>query len=501
MEKIIKSIQDLVAYGLRTGLIQPEDKVYAANLLLDLMHTEPDSSFCADGGEERPLEDILKDLLDEAVRTGIIEDGVTCRDLFDTRLMSVLTPRPSEVIRTFDTLYQESPEKATDYFYALSKNSDYVRSYRIVKDRKWKVSTDYGDLDITINLSKPEKDPKAIAAALTKKQDSYPKCLLCRENEGYAGRLDHPARQTIRLIPLELEGSRWFMQYSPYSYYNEHCIILSENHAPMKIDHDTFARLLAFTEKFPHYMLGSNADLPIVGGSILTHEHFQGGRYTFAMAKAPVRHEFTIPGYEDIQAGIVKWPMSVIRLDGADRNRLADCAQHILETWIDYDDPSADIISHTDGVRHNTITPIARRKGDLYEIDLVLRNNRTTDEYPMGIFHPHAEYHHIKRENIGLIEVMGLAILPARLLKEMDMMAECMIKQEDPNTYPDLEKHAAWLKDVNERHDLHHKSRKEIEHVLEQEIGIVFSHVLENAGVFKNTEEGMDQFDAFTRAL
>lgn len=501
MEKIIQSIRDLVRYGEKTGLITPEDRVYAANLLLDLMQTEPDSSFAAEGGRERELEDILGDLLDEAVRKGIIEDGTASRDLFDTRLMSVLTPRPGEVIRKFRSLYLSSPSDATDWFYEMSCSSDYIRTYRIARDRKWKVSTAYGDLDITINLSKPEKDPKAIAAALQKKQDSYPKCLLCRENEGYAGRLDHPARQTIRLIPLTLEGGSWFMQYSPYSYYNEHCIVLSAQHAPMKIDRVTFARLLDFVGQFPHYMLGSNADLPIVGGSILTHEHFQGGRYTFAMEKAEYRSTFVIGGYEDIQAGIVRWPMSVIRIRGKDRSRMADCADHILQTWIHYSDEEADVIAWSGDIRHNTITPIARMKDGLYEMDLVLRNNRTTETYPLGIFHPHPEYHHIKKENIGLIEVMGLAILPARLLQEMDQMEECLAAGADPEVFPDLEKHAAWLKEIGARYRLTGRSREEMHRILEMEIGAVFAAVLENCGVFRNTPEGMKQFDAFTSAL
>lgn len=537
-------IKALVAYGLEKGLINDDDAVYASNLLLDVMNYEPSSDFSIDTSDcphpqddsrshgDQNLEDILKFLLDDAVSRGVIEDGIASRDLFDTRLMGCLTPRPSEVTRRFDDLYKESPQKATDYFYKLSRDSDYIRTYRVKKDLKWITNTKYGDLDITINMSKPEKDPKAIAAALTKKQDSYPKCLLCPENVGYAGRLDHPARETIRLIPLTLGGERWYMQYSPYVYYNEHCIVLSGRHVPMKIDRMTFVRLLEFIKMFPHYTIGSNADLPIVGGSILTHEHFQGGRYTFAMARARLREDLSFTGYEDVKAGIVDWPMSVIRLDSADPDRIIELADKILTSWRAYSDPTADIIACTDSnghvahgtdhndpssssdtsaagspvTPHNTVTPIARMRGDMYELDLVLRNNRTTNKYPLGIFHPHNEYHHIKKENIGLIEVMGLAVLPSRLLGEMQLIKSALHDGDDISKIPQISSHAAWIEEITDKHpELSHEniasgktSDKEIDNILNDEIGIVFSKVLECCGVFKDTDEGRKAFHRFT---
>ena len=461
------AVTALVRYGVSRGLITGDDAVFAANSIFDLMQMDPSGEYMpleegapedftavpdtADGEDSRHFDDgselasILKVLLDDAVSRGIIDSGITSRDLFDTRIMGCLTPRPSEVVRIMAAKYRKSPRLATDYFYKLSQDVDYIRRYRIVKDRKWIAPTRYGDLDITINLSKPEKDPKAIAAALTAKQgDKYPRCLLCSQNVGYAGRLDHPARQNIRLIPLSLAGEQWYMQYSPYVYYNEHCIVLSAEHRPMKIERRTFERLLQFLQKFPHYTIGSNADLPIVGGSILTHEHYQGGNYTFAMARAACRQTIRFADFPDIAAGIVDWPMSVIRLDGRDPERLVELADRILTAWRGYTDESAGVYAFTDGTPHNTITPIARMRDaaaygidvpgkavsqdcggqDLvYELDLVLRNNRTSEEYPLGIFHPHQELHHIKKENIGLIEVMGLAVLPARLLSEMDVLA------------------------------------------------------------------------------
>lgn len=509
-----KDILSLVSYGLRAGLIEKDDAVYASNLLLDVMRYEPSSDFNVSGIEdtaEPELEDILKRLLDDAVSRGIIEDGTASRDLFDTRLMGCLTPRPSEVIRNFNRLYDKDPVSATDYFYKLSRDSDYIRTYRVKKDLKWITKTKYGDLDITVNLSKPEKDPKAIAAALTKKHDSYPKCLLCPENVGYAGRLDHPARETIRLIPLTLGGEKWFMQYSPYVYYNEHCIVLSGKHVPMKIDRMTFVRLLEFIQMFPHYTIGSNADLPIVGGSILTHEHFQGGRYTFAMARAGIREKLLFNGYEDVQAGIVNWPMSVIRLDSTDPDRLIDLADTILNAWRGYSDTSVDILSYTDSTAtpHNTVTPIARRRGDKYELDLVLRNNRTTDEYPLGIFHPHSELHHIKKENIGLIEVMGLAVLPSRLLGEMNRLKTAIKDGEDIADVPEISSHAAWTEEITDKHPELSRSNitsgktsdAEIDRILKEEIGLVFSKVLEQCGVFKDTEEGRNAFLHFTDTI
>ena len=494
-ENTIDAVKSLIAYAVSHGLICEEEMTYAANSVCDVLGIEPDPDFSAAGGSERPLPEILGVLLDDAVERGRIEDGIASRDLFDTRIMGCVTPRPGEVIRTFRALMEESPKKATDYFYKLAGDSDYIRRYRIEKDRKWVSRTRYGDLDITINLSKPEKDPKAIAAALTRKGSSYPKCLLCPQNEGYAGRLDHPARQTIRLIPLTLGGEQWYMQYSPYVYYNEHCIVLSGEHEPMKISRQTFVRLMDFLKLFPHYTIGSNADLPIVGGSILTHEHFQGGNYTFAMAKALIRTPVAFAGFRDVEAGIVEWPMSVIRLDGENPDRLIELADRILTAWRSYSDESVGIYAETDGVLHNTITPIARKRGDLYELDLVLRNNRTTDEYPLGIFHPHDELHHIKKENIGLIEVMGLAVLPARLLEEMARLSSAIVSGEDIAGVPELKPHAEWAKEILAKHpDI---SADNVDRIIQDEIGIVFAKVLEHCGVFKDDEEGRSAFSRF----
>ncbi|MDO4647145.1 MAG: UDP-glucose--hexose-1-phosphate uridylyltransferase [Eubacteriales bacterium] len=502
-----EAIQELVNYGIRTELITEDDGIFVANHLLDAMKLEATADFCVGETEAKPLEETLKVLLDDAVERGVIEEGIASRDLFDTKLMGFLTPRPSEVIRRFKELYKESPKAATDYFYKLSQDSDYIRSYRIRKDRKWVAPTKYGDLDITINLSKPEKDPKAIAAALTKKQDSYPKCLLCPENQGYAGRLDHPARQNIRLIPLTLDGEKWFMQYSPYVYYNEHCIVLSGTHTPMKIEKATFARLMEFIKTFPHYTVGSNADLPIVGGSILTHEHFQGGHYTFAMEKAPVREKIAFRGFEDVEAGIVKWPMSVIRLDGTDSDRIVELADRILTAWRGYSDEEAEILAETDKTPHNTITPIARMRGEKFELDLVLRNNRTTEEHPLGLFHPHQELHHIKKENIGLIEVMGLAVLPARLLGEIALMKETILAGKDASQVEEISAHGEWLKEVLDKYpefapeNVASADPARLDEVLETEIGVVFSQVLEHAGVFKDHKEGQKAFRKFVESV
>ncbi len=510
IEQVENAVKALVAYGIRTGLIPEEEAVYTANALWDVLGLEPGDDFSVNEAvkEDAALEQILTCLLDDAVSRGRIDDGIASRDLFDTRLMGCLTPRPGEVIRTFRELMKESPEKATDYFYALSCSSDYIRTYRIAKDRKWISSTPYGDLDITINLSKPEKDPKAIAAALKKKSGSYPKCLLCPENEGYAGRLDHPARQTIRLIPLTLGGERWFMQYSPYVYYNEHCIVLKGEHVPMRISRETFVNLFDFLDLFPHYTIGSNADLPIVGGSILTHEHYQGGHYTFAMARAECGMQVHFNGFEDIEAGIVRWPMSVIRLRGTDRGRITELASRILSAWRDYSDEEAGVYAYSDAdgnlcgkdaegdvTPHNTITPIARMREGSYELDLVLRNNRTTDEYPLGIFHPHAELHHIKKENIGLIEVMGLAVLPARLLGEMELLKKAMLEGADLRAVPEIAAHADWAEAILAQYpDFNEENAGRI---IEKEIGVAFSRVLEHCGVFKDTEEGREQMKRF----
>ena len=492
-----EQIAALVQYGISSGLLPECEKIYTTNLLLDLFgedeYTEPETV------PEESLENILKHLLDEACRRGIIEDSITYRDLFDTKIMNCLTPRPSQVQQTFWQKYQESPKAATDYFYKLSQDSDYIRRYRVCKDQKWKVDSEYGEIDITINLSKPEKDPKAIAAARNSKTAAYPKCQLCMENEGYAGRVNHPARENHRIIPITINGSRWGFQYSPYVYYNEHCIVLNGEHVPMKIDRAAFMKLFDFVRQFPHYFLGSNADLPIVGGSILSHDHFQGGNYTFAMAKAPIEIPVTIPGYEDVESGILKWPLSVLRIRHKDPERLIDLADHVLQEWRNYTDADAFIFAETDGEPHNTITPIARRKGDMYELDLTLRNNITTEEHPLGVFHPHAELHHIKKENIGLIEVMGLAVLPSRLKAEMAELKKFILAGKDPASDETLAKHADWVKAFLPRYSS--VTEENIEHILQQEIGKVFVKVLEDAGVYKCTKEGRDAFLKFVRTL
>ena len=492
-----KYIKELTEYGKRTGLLPECEQTYAVNLLLDCF--QEDSYEDPGEVEERPLEDILKDLLDEAVKRKLITDSVAYRDLFDTKLMNCLTPRPAQVQETFRRKYAENPEEATDWFYQFSQNTDYIRRYRIKKDQKWKIDSPYGELDITINLSKPEKDPKAIAAARKSASVTYPKCQLCFENEGYAGRGDHPARETHRIIPIIINDSKWGFQYSPYVYYNEHCIVFNSRHTPMKIERATFVKLFDFVKQFPHYMLGSNADLPIVGGSILTHDHFQGGRYTFAMEKAPVEKTVTIPGFEDVQTGIVKWPLSVIRLSAADADRIIELADHILKTWRGYTDEEAFIFAETDGEPHNTITPIARKRGDLYELDLVLRNNITTKEHPLGVYHPHAELHHIKKENIGLIEVMGLAVLPARLKEEMELLKEYILENKEITTNEKIEKHASWVAEFLPSYP--QLNAENIDRILEEEVGKVFVKVLEDAGVYKCTEKGRQDFLRFLNTL
>ncbi len=492
---ITENIKSLVEYGISTGLIEKEDKIYTTNQLLMLFGLDEIEEDVT--AQEASLEQILKEMLDYAYEKGLMpENDVTHRDLFDTKIMGILTPRPSQVIRTFREHYAESPEKATDYFYHLSKSSDYIRTYRVAKDQKWVTSTPYGDLDITINLSKPEKDPKAIAAARTAKQAGYPKCQLCVENEGYAGRINHPARENHRIIPITINGSDWGFQYSPYVYYNEHCIVLNAKHTPMQINHDTFCKLFDFVKQFPHYFVGSNADLPIVGGSILTHDHFQGGHYTFAMAKAEVEKTFEVKG---VKAGIVKWPMSVIRLWDANPDKVIQAADHILDTWRGYSDEAAFIFAETDGEKHNTITPIARKRGENYELDLVLRNNITTEEHPLGVYHPHAKLHHIKKENIGLIEVMGLAVLPARLQKEMQDLEAAILDGKDLRSDETLAKHADWVEEFLPKYDT--VTKDNIHGILQEEIGLVFSQVLEDAGVYKRNEEGKKAFDRFLAAL
>ncbi|MBQ8591797.1 MAG: UDP-glucose--hexose-1-phosphate uridylyltransferase [Lachnospiraceae bacterium] len=501
---ITKNIQKLVAYGLTTGLIEKEDAIYTTNRLLEMFgldepdEAEYDSNVTCEVDE---LETVLSEMMDYAYEKGIMtENSVVYRDLFDTKIMSTMVARPSEVIKKFRDLYEnESPKAATDYFYKLSQDTDYIRRYRVCKDMKWTTDTPYGQLDITINLSKPEKDPKAIAAAKNAKQSGYPKCLLCIENEGYAGRVNHPARQNHRIIPITINGSKWGFQYSPYVYYNEHCIVFNSEHTPMKIERATFAKLFDFVKQFPHYIVGSNADLPIVGGSILSHDHFQGGCYDFPMAKAPVDKEFTIAGYEDMKVGIVNWPMSVLRISGPDTDRLIELADMILGKWRAYTDEAAFIFAETDNEPHNTITPIARKRGDVYEMDLVLRNNITTEEHPLGVYHPHAKLHNIKKENIGLIEVMGLAILPARLKDEMAQLQQAILDGADIRANEVLEKHADWVEEFLPKYD--NVNADNIESIVQTEIGNVFMEVLEDAGVYKRTEEGQQAFERFIASL
>ena len=505
---IQNSIRELVRYGLATGLVEPEDTIYTTNRLLELFGLEEpedaETPITADKEEEsrlaEKLEGILKDMLDYAAEKGLLEnDSVVYRDLFDTKIMSVLVARPSEIIRKFRECYAVSPEAATEYFYKFSQDTDYIRRYRVCKDQKWVTPTPYGDLDITINLSKPEKDPKAIAAAKNAKQSGYPKCQLCMENEGYAGRVNHPARQNHRIIPITINGGQWGFQYSPYVYYNEHCIVFNSKHIPMKIEHDTFVKLFDFVKLFPHYMLGSNADLPIVGGSILSHDHFQGGHYEFPMAKAAVDTDFTVKGYEDVRAGIVNWPMSVIRLAGPDSDRLISLADVILEKWRGYTDEAAFIYAETNGEPHNTITPIARKRGENYELDLVLRNNITTEEHPFGVYHPHAKLHHIKKENIGLIEVMGLAVLPSRLDGEMADLEKAILDGADIRSDEVLGKHADWVEEFLPQYK--EVNAENIHEIIQKEIGKVFMEVLEDAGVYKRTEEGRKAFGRFVESL
>ena len=479
----------LVRYGLEKGLIEPCDQTYITNQLLMTMGLD---SYEYEEAPALELEDILAGLLDDAVARGVCDDNITAKDLFDTKLMGVLTPLPREVRAKFAALYADDPQKATDWYYTLSQDTDYIRRYRIKKDLRWKTKTDYGDLDITINLSKPEKDPKAIAAAKSAPQSGYPKCQLCPENEGYAGRMNHPARENHRIVPITVAGADWFLQYSPYVYYNEHCIVFNAAHTPMVIDKSAFAKLLDFVTLFPHYFVGSNADLPIVGGSILSHEHFQGGHYAFPMELSPVEKELTFAGFEDVKAGIVKWPMSVIRLDGPDKDRLVELADKILTAWRGYTDEAAFIFAETDGVPHSTITPIARRRGSDYELDLVLRNNITTEEHPLGVYHPHAELHHIKKENIGLIEVMGLAVLPARLKGELAALEEAILAGA-PLT-GELEKHAPWVEELKTRYTF---TAENTTAILREEVGQVFAKVLEHAGVYARTPEGQAAFRRF----
>ena len=495
---IDQAITELVQYGLDTGLVAPEDKIFVTNQILEALGLESYEETPGSRGAEE-LEQILKEITDYAVEKELIADSIVYRDLFDTKIMGKLVPLPSMVSHKFYELYQEGPKKATDYFYKLSQDSDYIRRYRIKKDQKWITETPYGEMEITINLSKPEKDPKAIAAAKNATQSGYPKCQLCKENEGYAGRVNHPARQNHRIIPVRIDGKDWGFQYSPYVYYNEHCIVFNGEHVPMKIERATFAKLLDFVSQFPHYFVGSNADLPIVGGSILSHDHFQGRNHEFAMAKASVIKEYAIPEYEDVRAGMVKWPMSVIRLQGKDKERLISAADHILMCWRSYTDEAAFIFAETNGEPHNTITPIARIRDGYFELDLVLRNNITTEEHPLGVYHPHAKLHHIKKENIGLIEVMGLAVLPSRLKSEMEQLADAILEGKDIRSNEVLEKHADWVEEFLPKYtDI---TKENIMDILHEEIGQVFNQVLEDAGVYKQTEEGRAAFERFVGSL
>lgn len=496
---LYEAIKKLVQYGIETGLTPECERIYTANLLLDLFGEDGYKEDVSCDLSPIVLEDVLKELLEEACRREIIEDSIVYRDLFDTKLMNTLMPRPAQVQAQFRKKYEESPLAATAYYYKLSQDSDYIRRYRISRDIKWTVDTEFGTLDITINLSKPEKDPRAIAAAKNTKATSYPKCLLCMENEGYAGRADHPARENHRIIPISIQGSPWGFQYSPYVYYNEHCIVLNGKHIPMKIEKETFEKLFEFVKLFPHYFVGSNADLPIVGGSILSHEHFQGGNYTFAMENAPTVQVFEVKGYEDVTAGIIKWPLSVIRLQGKDEKRVAELADHILQTWRGYTDEKAFIFAETNGTPHNTITPIARMRGGLFELDLTLRNNITTKDYPLGVYHPHTDLHHIKKENIGLIEVMGLAVLPARLKDEMDMLGTYILNGKDIRGSETLAKHADWVEEFLPSYG--HINQENIDFILKQEIGKVFCQVLKDAGVYKCTEKGLEAFGRFISSL
>ena len=494
--KIETCIDSLVSYAMNCGLAEPVDHQVLVNKLLELLRM--DDYTPSEEPQSEDLEEILAGILSYAVEKGLCDDNITARDLFDTRIMGALTPMPREVIGIFSHLYGEDPVKATDWYYKFSCDTDYIRRYRIAKDMRWKYGSEYGELDITINLSKPEKDPKAIAAAKNAPQSGYPKCQLCAENEGYAGRMNHPARQNHRIIPIQVAGEDWCLQYSPYVYYNEHCIVFNSKHIPMKIDRAAFEKLLDFVTAFPHYFVGSNADLPIVGGSILSHEHFQGGHYTFAMETAPIEQEISFPGYGDITAGIVKWPMSVIRLNGSDPERIADLAEKILNAWRGYSDESVGVVAFSDGEPHNTITPIARRRGENYELDLVLRCNITTEEHPLGVFHPHADKHHIKKENIGLIEVMGLAVLPSRLKKELSDLAEAIAAGADITADEVLSKHAPWVEELKGQYTFTAGNAHEI---ILQETGKVFAGVLEDAGVYKCTVEGRAAFLRFVAAV
>ena len=486
----------LLNYAEEKGLIEACDRTYCLNRLLQILRLDAPEG--GDTAMQAPLPVLLQELIDSAVRRGVIEEGVVAADLFDSLLMDALTPYPHEVRRRFAEKFAESPQAATDWFYALSCDTNYIRRDRIARDRRWVFQGPYGELDITINLSKPEKDPRAIAAAKLLPQTAYPKCQLCAENEGYAGRVNHPGRSNHRLIPLTIAGENWFFQYSPYVYYNEHCIVFNSRHTPMKIDGAAFRKLFSFVGQFPHYFVGSNADLPIVGGSILSHDHFQGGHYEFAMERAEVEEWWQFKDFPEVRAGIVRWPMSVLRLRGADPEKVINLAERVLNRWRGYSDPSVFVFAETDGEPHNTVTPIARRRGEDYELDLVLRNNITTEEFPLGVYHPHQELHHIKKENIGLIEVMGLAVLPSRLLRELDALKDAMLEGRDLRADALTASHADWAEEILQRREF---NAGNAEAVLQEEVGAVFQRVLEDAGVFKRDDAGRAAFRRFLEAV
>ncbi len=496
---INQQIKKLIVYGLESGLIEKDDEIFITNRYLELFELEAYEEPHLQE-EQIDLEEVLKGMTDYACQNGIIKENTqTCRDLFDTKIMGILVPNPSTIIRQFHEKYKASPKEATDFYYRLSQDTDYIRRYRIKKDMKWKTRTPYGDIDITINLSKPEKDPREIASARLKKQSGYPKCLLCKEYVGFAGNVSQPARQNHRIIPITINGQNWGFQYSPYVYYNEHCIAFNYDHTPMKIDQSAFIKLFDFIKLFPHYFIGSNADLPIVGGSILSHDHFQGGNYEFPMAKAPMERYFVVDHYEDVEAGVVTWPMSVIRLRCEQEQRLVFLADEILRQWREYSDTSVGIYAKTNGEPHNTITPIARKVGCKFELDLVLRNNLTTEEYPLGVFHPHEELHHIKKENIGLIEVMGLAVLPSRLKADMDRLSEYILEGRSVREDLQLAIHADWVEAFLPKYG--EITSDQVQKILQDEIGSVFLQVLEHAGVFKRTPQGQEAFDQFIEVI
>ena len=491
---ICDAIQKLIDYGLQNDLIQPEDRYVVQNQYMEIFQLN-DWQTSGEASSETEIDAILQPLIDYACAQHLIPDTGASRDLFDTRLMGVLTPMPREVMASFRKHYAVSPEAATDWYYAFSHNLNYVRRGRIAKDLKWTYASEYGTLDITINRSKPEKDPRDIAAAKSAKASAYPKCQLCPENAGFAGNLKQPARQNLRPVSLQIQGEPWQLQYSPYGYYHEHCIVFNEKHTAMKIDAAVFEKLFDVLDILPHYFIGSNADLPIVGGSILSHEHFQGGNYTFAMAKAPIEKYYQMEEFPGVEAGIVKWPMAVLRTRSKNPDDLIRLGDRVLQAWRGYTDEEAFIFAETDGEPHNTITPIARKKGEMYELDLVLRNNITTEEYPLGVYHPHQELHHIKKENIGLIEGVGLAVLPSRLKAELSLLAEYILEKKDIRSNEMIEKHADWVEEFLPQYP--ELTKDTIDGILKKEVGLVFERVLEDAGVYKCDGEGREAFGRF----